>query len=242
MSAVVVLLSGGMDSAVVLAQQRKVLPRDCRLLGLYVDYGSRVASKEIRCARFQCARYKAEFVLARFDLPWIATHLLGEKMSVAIDDRSPLSGHAEVDHSGLKTTVPYRNALLAFCGANLCASLGGGAIALGVSENEKVVFEDATLSFVLELEDLFQSLRDREKWGKIKVYAPLISLSREDRIVLGKSLGLDFRKTWSCYNDFPLHCGQCGSCLDRKEAFAGEFEDLDVRYHLESYMRDALDG
>ncbi|MFW6255845.1 MAG: 7-cyano-7-deazaguanine synthase, partial [Candidatus Sumerlaeota bacterium] len=56
-------------------------------------------------------------------------------------------------------------------------------------------------------------------WEKIELYAPFQNMSKAEIAAHGAELGVPFEKTWSCYKGLALHCGRCGTCVERKEAF-----------------------
>ena len=56
-------------------------------------------------------------------------------------------------------------------------------------------------------------------WNEIKLYRPFVNLTKEELVRHGLELGVPFEKTWSCYAGGNLHCGKCGTCVERKEAF-----------------------
>lgn len=118
------------------------------------------------------------------------------------------------DKSMVATVVPNRNMILlalagAFAIANDCAS-----IAIANHAGDHPIYPDCRPDFIANMQRAF-----KETWG-ISLKAPFTFYKKSDIVKLGSSLNVPFVDTWSCYQgNFPKHCGKCGTCVERKEAF-----------------------
>jgi len=113
------------------------------------------------------------------------------------------------------TVVPNRNAVFGNIAASLALSLGYDAIALGVHGSDYAVFPDCRPEFIEQLEELIYVANG----VRVRVLAPFLDWPKSGIIILGAELGVPFEDTWSCYYSRPKHCGVCGSCRARKQAF-----------------------
>lgn len=211
MNHAIVILSGGMDSAVVMAS---LLARGVKVTALTVDYAQR-HSIEIDHARQLCAYYRAkgygvEHVIA--DLCGAATCFTGSSQTSA-NVAVPHGHYAE--ESMKLTVVPNRNmVLLALAGA-LAVSRKADAIAFGAHAGDHAIYPDCRPEFA----NLMGEALKRCDWSPVELVRPFIDMTKADIARLGHELGVPFRLTYSCYEGLAQHCGKCGTCTERKEAF-----------------------
>jgi 7-cyano-7-deazaguanine synthase len=204
---VVVLLSGGMDSAVLLGWVRNETDA-AGVHALSVDYGQR-HRRELWSA-FQLARfYGAEF------------HRVGLPPSLLAG--SALTGSGEVprgldyrDPGQAATVVAGRNLVLASLAVAHAARHGCDRVYLAAHAGDRAVYPDCRPEFVAGLDRAA-----REGYG-VSVLAPFAAKGMDKRAVahLGKSLGVPLDMTWSCYEGGDRPCGSCGACAERSEALA----------------------
>ncbi len=185
----VLLLSGGVDSTVLLAQ--------CAWTGtlpicLCFHYGQR-HFREIDCARRIAAHYEAPFHLVQL------SNIFG---------RSAL-----VDGMSESFIVPNRNMVLMSIAAAFAESRGCGQVLVGCNANDTTTFPDCRRHFVRAVN---RALSEAEV--KAQVFAPYLPKTKREIIELGKSMEVPFAMTWSCYGEGPEPCGTCPACIQRHTA------------------------
>jgi 7-cyano-7-deazaguanine synthase len=222
----VVLLSGGLDSATVLALAR----RDgwtCH--ALTVAYGQWhgveiVRARELARVLGVAAHRVVEVDLASFG----GSSLVGDGI---------IPKHAPA-HDGVSipsTYVPARNTVFLSLALAWAEVLDADAIFLGVNAVDFSGYPDCRPAFVEAFQQLAAVATRRGLAGRpVRIEAPLLHLSKAEIVSLGRSLGLDYALTTSCYDPGPdgRPCGACDSCRLRREGFAalGLRDPLDERY------------
>ena len=203
----VVVVSGGMDS-VTLAH---ALAADGhRLALLTVDYGQR-HRREIDCAASCAARLGVEHRVV--DLRTLRPLMAGSALtddSVAVPE-----GHYE-DESMKQTVVPNRNMILLAVAAAWSISRGADGVAIGAHAGDHAIYPDCRDEFAKAMAVVL-GLCD---WRPVALVRPFIDRTKADIAALGHRLGVPFEQTWSCYKGGERHCGRCGTCVERREAFA----------------------
>ncbi len=206
----IVILSGGMDSTVL----AHLLRADgVELECLSVDYGQR-HRRELEYAKATAERLGARWHLA--DLRGV-THLLGG--SALTDDIAVPDGHY-TDASMRATVVPNRNAIMLSVAVGLAVSSGADAVAFGAHAGDHPIYPDCRPSFVTAFEDMARLATEGYTAAPLRVIAPFLEQTKADICRAGHALGVPWAATWSCYKGGELHCGTCGTCVERREAFA----------------------
>ena len=203
---VIVLCSGGMDSVVALhwaAQKHSVT------LALSFDYGSKHNDREIPCAALQAkALGLPHFTLQLgFMKDCFESHLLKNGAAIPM-------GHYE-EASMRQTVVPFRNGIMLSVAAGLADSKGASGLVIAAHAGDHAIYPDCR-------EEFMQSMGDAIRLGtyaEVEVIRPFIDRSKAEITRLGNELGVDFAQTWSCYVGGEIHCGECGTCVERREAF-----------------------
>jgi 7-cyano-7-deazaguanine synthase len=211
----VVLLSGGLDSATVLAVARR---DGFRCHALTVAYGQRHAA-ELKAARLVAEALDAvEQRVLELDLRTFGGSALTADLPVP-HDRSPEAMRADIPI----TYVPARNTIflsLALAWAEVLTSFD---IFLGVNAIDYSGYPDCRPKFIAAFEQLanLATKAGTERKGRFRIHTPLIQLSKADIICLGTSLGVDYGLTHSCYDPAPdgAACGRCDSCHLRRVGF-----------------------
>lgn len=202
----VVLLSGGLDSAVLLA---KLVAENRRVLALGVDYGQR-HSREIAAARAIAAHYGTEYRLA--DLRAVSGFFGKNSLT---DARVPVCEGA-YDEEGMKTTVvPARNLLLIALATSWAIAEKCDTVAYAAHGGDHAIYPDCREEFAEKL-DAVVRVAD---WHSVRLERPFVGMSKGEIVALGARLGVPFALTWSCYNGGEKHCGKCGTCIERAGAF-----------------------
>jgi 7-cyano-7-deazaguanine synthase len=207
----IVLLSGGLDSATVLAMARS---RGFECYALSVHYGQR-HSAELAAARQIAATLGArEHRVMGVDLAGIGGSALTDP-TVAIPE-SPTSGIPV-------TYVPARNTLLLSLALGWAEVVGAADIFVGVNAVDYSGYPDCRPQFIEAFEHLARLATKAGVEGvPFKIHAPLIEMSKAEIIRAGAGLGVDFSMTVSCYQAAPdgAACGRCDSCRLRAAGFA----------------------
>ena len=208
----VVLVSGGMDSAVTLALARE---QGFACHALSVDYGQRHAS-ELDAAGRLARQLGVEHKIVHVDLRSIGGSALTSDIAV------PVRSVAEQGAAGLPVTyVPARNTIR-YCQATT-EVLAANDIFCGVNAVDYSGYPDCRPEFIAEFERLANLATKAGVEGKaLRVHAPLIRLSKADIVREGARLGVDFAETVSCYQADAdgRACGRCDACRLREQEFA----------------------
>jgi len=205
----VAIMSGGMDS-VTLAYYLKQKYEDLHLVSF--DYGQR-HKKELECAVIQADILKAKHEI--IDISGIRPLLKGSALTDAIDVPE---GHYE-EESMSQTVVPNRNAIMLSIAWGLACSTRADVLACGVHSGDHHIYPDCRPYFIQNLnESLRIGTMDHRK-ENLQLIAPFINHDKTWIAAKGKELGVPFQYTWTCYKGLEKHCGKCGACVERKEAF-----------------------
>lgn len=201
----IILLSGGMDSAVTLYLAKKY---GYKLVALIFDYGQR-HGKEIYYARRLAQLNKLKYYLVSLKLPWVKSSLTRRTL--------PLPSHRDLSKKEIPSTyVAGRNIIFLSYAASLADSLKAKTIFIGAHTQDYSGYPDCRPEFLEEFErSINRGLREKG----IKVVAPLLDKSKKEIIEIGIKLGVPFALTWSCYRGRRLPCRVCDSCRFREEAF-----------------------
>ncbi|MEY9946616.1 7-cyano-7-deazaguanine synthase QueC [Kitasatospora sp. GAS1066B] len=221
----VLAFSGGMDSSTLAGHYHQ---SGYELILLSFDYGQR-HTRELASARAVAAHYAAEHHVV--DLTTVGALMPGSALTdpdVEVPD-----GHYE-DETMRITVVPNRNAIMANIAAGIAAARVAELVALGIHAGDHTVYPDCRPSFVDALRVSVDSAL--EGLHVPRVEAPFLHLRKVDIALRAAELGVPLQLSWSCYRGGELHCGRCGTCTERREAFelAGlsdptEYETLAVR-------------
>lgn len=144
------------------------------------------------------------------------SHLLTK--SALVGDRAVPEGHYEAE-SMKQTVVPNRNMIMASIAAAACINEGGWLLGLGVHAGDHHIYPDCRPEFVRTLEATLHIANQGFIHPQFQVYAPWLTVSKAEVVTEGVRAGVDFSQTWSCYKGDELHCGKCGTCVERREAF-----------------------
>ncbi len=207
MSYAIAVVSGGMDST-VLAYQATGLFSNVDLLS--VDYGQR-HRKELGYAAMTAERLGCRHDIVALPL---ATMLTGSALTDASVEVP--HGHYAADTMAL-TVVPNRNAVLISVAYAVAVARGADAVLVGVHAGDHHVYPDCRPAFVSALDEALRI--GNEGVGNVRLEAPFVNHSKTDIARLGARLGVEWSETWSCYEGGEVHCGRCGTCVERHEAF-----------------------
>jgi 7-cyano-7-deazaguanine synthase len=201
----ILVLSGGMDSVTMLHEYH-----DRIACAVTFNYGSNHNAREIEMARLNCEELGIEIVV--IDLAFMKTYFSSSLLSGA--DAIP-EGHYAADNMK-STVVPFRNGIMLAIAAGLAESRGLKRVMLANHAGDHTIYPDCRESFVKAMGEAIS----RGTWDNVELFAPYTVLTKGQIAMRGKTLGLDYAKTYSCYKGGEKHCGKCGTCVERREALA----------------------
>ncbi|WP_170428454.1 7-cyano-7-deazaguanine synthase QueC [Ruegeria arenilitoris] len=218
----IVICSGGLDS-VSLAH---MVARDYQLTGLIsFDYGQR-HRKELDYAALCAQRLGVPHDI--IDLRSVGAVLTGSALT---DDVDVPDGHY-AENSMRVTVVPNRNAIMLTVAFGAAAARGADAVATAVHGGDHFIYPDCRPTFTQAFEVMQKHALDG--YADVSLFTPFVHRSKADIVTEGARVDTPFAQTWSCYRGGEHHCGRCGTCVERREAFhlAGvadptTYEDLD---------------
>jgi 7-cyano-7-deazaguanine synthase len=114
-----------------------------------------------------------------------------------------------------RTVVPFRNGIMLAYSTGIAASCGAEAIMLGNHFGDHAVYPDCRADFIEPMAAAISA----GTYEKIKLYSPFVGITKTDIARIGDELGVDWSLTYSCYKGQQDHCGKCGTCVERVEAF-----------------------
>lgn len=196
--------SGGLDSTTMLYEYAGEIA-----VALFFNYGSNHNDREASCARRNCSKLGIEFV--EIPLGFMAEHFKSSLLEGA--DAIPEGNY---DEENMKSTVvPFRNGIMLAAAAGLAESRGLKQVMLANHAGDHAIYPDCRPGFV---EAMSQAIAAGTYDG-ITLFAPYTTLTKAQIVERGAKLGVDYADTYSCYRGEELHCGKCGTCRERIEAF-----------------------
>ncbi|MCG7536874.1 7-cyano-7-deazaguanine synthase QueC [Pseudoalteromonas sp. OOF1S-7] len=202
---VVVIYSGGMDSYTVL---NKALKSGYEVYALSFNYGQRHV-KELEIARQACNELGVSHKIV--DISAINQLIGGSSLT---DDIDVPEGHYE-EESMKSTVVPNRNMILLSLAVGYAVSLKASKVFYGAHSGDHAIYPDCRPEFVKKMDDVCRIANYEE----IEIVCPYLNNSKIEILTDGLKMGLDYSKTWTCYNGREKACGKCGACQERLEAF-----------------------
>lgn len=203
---VVVIYSGGMDSYTLL---HRALHQGFQVHALSFDYGQRHA-RELQCAASVC--HELDIPHQVVDISSIQALLRGSALT---DEVAVPEGHYE--ESTMKATVvPNRNMVLLSLAIGHAISVGAETVWYGAHGGDHAIYPDCRPEFIQRMDALARIAN----YEPVAVEAPFMGATKGNILGEGLAMGLDYARTWTCYNGRERACGRCGACVERLEAFA----------------------
>lgn len=213
----IIIVSGGMDSITLLYDKKDEIA-----LGISFDYGSNHNAKEIPFAKMHCERLGIKHITIPLD--FMGKHF---KSSLLEGSDSIPEGHY-AEENMKSTVVPFRNGIMLSIAIGIAESNKLSKVLIANHGGDHTIYPDCRPDFINAIDQAAQT----GTFVKVKVVAPYTNISKGEIAMIGKQIGIDYSETWSCYKGTSIHCGKCGTCIERKEAlkFAGiadatEYED-----------------
>jgi len=210
-----IIVSGGMDSVTMLYEYRERIG-----LALTFDYGSNHADREISCAILHCRRLGIRHIIIPLDF----MHSYFKSSLLEGADAIP-EGHYSEENM-LSTVVPFRNGIMLAIAAGIAETNRLSNVMIANHGGDHAIYPDCREEFISAMSEA----TEKGTYEGIKVWAPYTNISKTDIALHGKALGIDYSETWSCYKGGDVHCGRCGTCVERREALAAAGIDDTTEY------------
>lgn len=201
----VIVLSGGVDSVTMLYDYQERIA-----LAVSFDYGSNHNAREIPFARLHCERLGIPHLVITLD--FMSRYFNSSLLQGA--EAIPEGNYA--DENMRSTVVPFRNGIMLSIAAGLAETHDLKYVMLANHGGDHTIYPDCRPEFV----DAMSAAISAGTYSRTEVLAPYTNITKADIARRGKLLGLDYSETWSCYKGGEKHCGKCGTCVERREAFA----------------------
>ncbi len=194
-----------MDSVTMLHEYR-----DRIAVGISFDYGSNHNAREIPFARMHCERLGIKHIVISLDFMnrYFKSSLL--EGADAVTD-----GHY-ADENMKSTVVPFRNGIMLSIAVGIAESNGLRYVMMANHGGDHSIYPDCRREFVCA----FDAAAKAGTYVGAGILAPYTGITKADIARRGKEMGLDYSETWSCYKGGDVHCGRCGTCVERREALA----------------------
>lgn len=179
-------------------------------VGISFDYGSNHNAREIPFARMHCERLGIKHIVISLDFMnrYFKSSLL--EGADAVPD-----GHY-ADENMKSTVVPFRNGIMLSIAVGIAESNGLRYVMMANHGGDHSIYPDCRREFVCA----FDAAAKAGTYVGAGILAPYTGITKADIARRGKEMGLDYSETWSCYKGGDVHCGRCGTCVERREALA----------------------
>lgn len=200
-----IIVSGGMDSITLLYDHKDEIA-----LGISFDYGSNHNAREIPFARMHCERLGIKHITINLDFmhQYFKSSLLDGAKAIP-------EGHY-ADDNMKSTVVPFRNGIMLAIAIGIAESNNLDQVFIANHGGDHTIYPDCRPEFI----NAIDAAATAGTYNNVKVIAPYTKITKSDIARIGKRLGIDYAETWSCYKGGEVHCGKCGTCVERKEALA----------------------
>ena len=199
----VIVVSGGMDSVTLLYEKKDEIA-----LGISFDYGSNHNHNELPLAALHCQRLGIAHVV----IPLGFMHQYFKSSLLESGESIPDGSY---DEENMKSTVvPFRNGVMLAVAAGIAESNGLTKVLIANHGGDHTIYPDCRPEFIAAMDAAVEA----GTFARVRVVAPYTNISKADIARRGRALGIDYAETWSCYKGGHVHCGTCGTCVERKEA------------------------
>lgn len=200
----VIIVSGGMDSITLLYNRVKEIE-----LAVTFDYGSNHNKREIEYAAYHCKQLGIEHIIIPLEFmhQYFKSSLLNGAEAIP-------EGHYAAENMK-STVVPFRNGIMLAIACGLAESRNLDCVFIANHAGDHAIYPDCRATFI-------ESMNEAMAYGtynNVNIVAPFTHLTKGQIAAIGGKLGIDYSKTYSCYKGGEKHCGKCGTCVERKEAF-----------------------
>ena len=201
-----ILFSGGVDSTTLLHLYKENIK-----IAISFNYGSKHNAVEIKHAKKICKELGIKHKV--IDLPFINQYF---KSNLLKSGGKIPNGHYQ-DKKMRSTVVPFRNGIMLSITAGIAESENCKEVLIANHYGDHAIYPDCRSEFIISMSEAISN----GTYNKIKINAPFTLLTKRQIALKGKTLNVDYSKTYSCYNGKTIHCGTCATCVERKEALDG---------------------
>lgn len=204
---VIVLVSGGLDSICALHEAAALHEV---VAGLSFDYGAKHNHREIPFAAVHCRELGVRHEIIRLDF-------IGDHFHSALLQKGADIPDTHYEAGAMKQTiVPFRNGIFLATAAGFAESVGANAVVIAAHGGDHAIFPDCRSEFM----DAMSRAIGLGTEACVEIIHPFIEFSKAQIVRRGQELGVNLAETWTCYKGGECHCGTCGACVERREAFS----------------------
>lgn len=198
----IIILSGGLDSVVMLYEFK-----DRISTAIYFSYGSKHTEKEKSMAEYHCK-------LLCIELKTVELGFFSKLKSALLgNEEMPTGDRTENEYK--KTVVPFRNGVLLSIACAIAEDMGMKFVYTGIHPSTGHCLPDCSIEFAQSMSKAMET----GTFMHIRLLSPYADMQKSEIVRRGHYLGVDMSKTYSCYKGKDNHCGVCGACKERKIAF-----------------------
>ena len=201
----VIIVSGGLDSITLLYDKAETIA-----LAISFDYGQNHSKKELPYAEYHCQKLG----IPHITIPLTFMHQYFKSSLLEGAEAIP-EGHYEEENMK-STVVPFRNGIMLAIATGIAESHELKRVYIANHGGDHTIYPDCRPEFI----DAMDKATSAGTFVDVRVEAPYTNISKADIVRRGTAIGIDYAKTWSCYKGSEIHCDKCGTCVERKEAFA----------------------
>lgn len=208
--AVLHIWSGGLDSTALLFD---LIKQGNSVEAVNFSYGSKHNAQERAAAWKIWSRFDPE---GKIHLKYIDISLKSFRSSLLTDGGEIPEGHYAAENMK-STVVPFRNGIMLSYAVGLAESLDIGTVTIGAHSGDHTIYPDCRPEFLSH----FSEAARYGTWAGVTISAPYQHMTKGDIVRRGMiECGAPLCDTWTCYKGLEKHCGKCGACVERREAFA----------------------
>ena len=200
----VIIVSGGLDSITLLYDKAETIA-----LAVSFDYGQNHGAKELPFAAHHCRKLG----IPHITIPLSFMHRYFKSSLLNGAEAIPEGHYAEENMKS--TVVPFRNGIMLAIATGIAESHGLKRVYIANHGGDHTIYPDCRPDFIQAMDGAATA----GTFVNVRIEAPYTNITKADIVRRGTALGVDYSKTWSCYKGSDVHCGKCGTCVERKEAF-----------------------
>ena len=200
----VIIVSGGLDSITLLYDKAETIA-----LAVSFDYGQNHGAKELPFAAHHCRKLG----IPHITIPLSFMHRYFKSSLLDGAEAIPEGHYAEENMKS--TVVPFRNGIMLAIATGIAESHGLKRVYIANHGGDHTIYPDCRPDFIQAMDGAATA----GTFVNVRIEAPYTNITKADIVRRGTALDIDYSKTWSCYKGADLHCGKCGTCVERKEAF-----------------------
>ena len=200
----VIIVSGGLDSITLLYDKAETIA-----LAVSFDYGQNHGAKELPFAAHHCQKLGIPHIM----IPLSFMHRYFKSSLLDGAEAIPEGHYAEENMKS--TVVPFRNGIMLAIATGIAESHGLKRVYIANHGGDHTIYPDCRPDFIQAMDGAATA----GTFVNVRIEAPYTNINKADIVCRGTALGVDYSQTWSCYKGSAVHCGKCGTCVERKEAF-----------------------